>query len=234
MIYQPDLDIYTVDFAYDEDFFYFTITLYGMNPVEWGLNGMYGIEFDRTKTGRGDLIVWVEGPGEDWSVDNVTVYTDSDRDVGGLQPIVADAGYEGDGYDMRVELEGTKAAFARISPDDSVAIQVAVSRDLLENPPEFLWGAWADNGLRNKTMLDHNDTMSPSEAGSPINTDDNYPLNALYNLDNTCRLPYGFEQMGASYPGMCITQPPVNKDAPNCVTTCTGGFAALICTTVCN
>ncbi len=40
MIYQPDLDIYTVDFAHDADFFYFTITLYGMNPDEWGLNGM--------------------------------------------------------------------------------------------------------------------------------------------------------------------------------------------------
>ena len=43
MIYQPDLYIYTVDFAHDDEFFYFTITLYGMNPVEWSLNGMYGI-----------------------------------------------------------------------------------------------------------------------------------------------------------------------------------------------
>ena len=225
MIYQPDLDIYTVDFAYDEDFFYFTITLYGMNPDELGLNGMYGVEFDRTKTGRGDLIVWVEDPGEDWSLDNLTVYTDSDRDVGGPQPIVADAGFEGDGYDTTVELDGEKVAFARISPEDSVAIQIAVSRDLLENPPEFLWGAWADNGLRNATMLDHNDTMGPSEAGSPINTDDNYPLNALYNLDNTCRLPYGFEQMGASIPGMCISLAPVpaNSDGgciPYCITPC--------------
>jgi len=87
MIYQPDLDIYTVDFAYDEYFFYFTITLYGMNPDEWGLNGMYGIEFDRTKTGRGDLIVWVEDPQEDWSVENVSVFTDINGDVGGPQPV---------------------------------------------------------------------------------------------------------------------------------------------------
>jgi len=220
MIYQPDLDIYTVDFAHDDNFFYFTITLYGMNPIEWGLNGMYGIEFDRTKTGRGDLIVWVEDPGEDWSVENVTVFTDSDRDVGGLQPIVADAGHEGDGYDTTVELEGDKSAFARISPDDSVAIQIAVSGDLLDNPTEFLWGAWADNGLRNKTLLDHNDTMGPGEAGSPINTDDNYPLNALYNLDNTCRLPHGFEQMGAIVPGMCITQGTAPEAAPGQVCVC--------------
>jgi len=57
--------------------------------------------------------------------------------------------------------------------------------------------------------FDYNDTMGPSEAGSPINTDANYPLNALFNLDNTCRLPYGFEQIGVLYiPGMCITLPP--------------------------
>jgi len=216
MIYQPDLDIYTVDFAYDEDFFYFTITLYGMNPDEWGLNGMYGVEFDRTKTGRGDLIVWVENPQEDWSLENVSVFTDINGDVGGPQPIVADAGFKGSGYDTRVELEGDKSAFARISPDDAVAIQIAVSRFLLDNPAEFLWGAWADNGLKNETMLDYNDAMGPGEAGSPINTDDNYPLNALYNLDNTCRLPYGFEQMGASIPGMCISQAPA-IDEQTCI-----------------
>ena len=57
MVYQPDLDIITVDFGDGENFFYFTIRLYGMNPDEWGLNGVYGVEFDRTLTGRGDLVV---------------------------------------------------------------------------------------------------------------------------------------------------------------------------------
>jgi hypothetical protein len=208
MIYQPDLDIYTVNFAHDEDFFYFTITLYELNPDDWGLTGMYGIEFDRTKTGRGDLIVWVENPQDDWSVENVTVYTDINADVGGPQPIIADAGFDGDGYDTLMEPEGDKAAFARLDPDDPISVQIAVSRNLLEDPAEFLWGAWADNGLKNVAMFDYNDTMGPSEAGSPINTDADYPLNELYNLDNTCRLPYGFEQMGVFIPGMCITQAP--------------------------
>ncbi len=169
---------------------------------------MYGIEFDRTKTGRGDLIVWVEKPQEDWSKEKVSVYTDENGDVGGPQPLIADAGFEGSGYDTLVELEGNKAAFARLAPDEPEAVQIAVSRSLLDNPIEFLWGAWADNGLKNATLFDYNDTMGPSEAGSPINTDEDYPLKALYNLDNTCRLPYGFEQMGASVRGMCITLPP--------------------------
>ncbi|MDO9547040.1 MAG: hypothetical protein Q7J07_09880 [Pelolinea sp.] len=213
MIYQPDLDIYTVDFASDDDFFYFTITLNGMNPDEWGLNGLYGVEFDRTKTGRGDLIVWAEDIQSDWSMENVSAYMDSDSDVGGPKPIVADAGFSGGGYDTQIDLEEDKVAFARISPDDPEAVQIAVSRSLLENPAEFLWGAWADNGLRDVTMFDYNDTMGPGAAGSPINTDADYPLKALYNLDNTCRLPYGFEQMGASYPGMCISQAPATEPA---------------------
>jgi len=82
-------------------------------------------------------------------------------------------------------------------------------------------------------MLDHNDTMGPGEAGSPINTDDNYPLNALYNLDNTCRLPYGFEQMGASYPGMCISQFPALE--PNCRQVCSSDVAGVpSCTIICD
>jgi len=209
MVYQPDLDIITVDFATDENFFYFTINLYnGPKPVGSGPTGMYGVEFDRTKTGRGDLIVWVENPQDDWSVENVSVYADKNGDVGGPRPIIANAGFMGNGYDTNVGLESDKSAFARIAPDDARAVQIAVSRNLLNNPTEFLWGAWADNGLKNVTMFDYNDTMGPTEAGSPIKNDEDYPLNALYNLDNTCRLPYGFEQIGSFIRGMCITQPP--------------------------
>ena len=197
MIYQPDLDIISVDFANDENFFYFTINLYGMNPEEWGLNGLYGVEFDRTLTGRGDLIVLAENIQDEWTIENVSAYLDNNDDIGGPQPIIADAGFNGNGYDTQVTLEGDMVAFARISPDDPEAVQIAVSRNLLENPAEFLWGAWADNGLRDVTRIDYNDTMGPSEAGSPINTDPDYPLNALYNLDTTCRLPYVFEQMGS-------------------------------------
>jgi hypothetical protein len=121
-------------------------------------------------------------------------------------------------------MEGDKAAFARLDPDDPISVQIAVSRNLLEDPAEFLWGAWADNGLKNVGMFDYNDAMGPSKAGSPINTDADYPLNALYNLDNTCRLPYGFEQIGVFIPGTCIMQPPSPElessggaSPPNCV-----------------
>jgi hypothetical protein len=214
MIYQPDLDIITVDFADGIDFFYFTIRLYGMNPDEWGLNGIYGVEFDRTLTGRGDLIVVVEKPTEEWSVENVVAFADSNADVGGPQPMIADAGGAGDGYDMRLDMGADFVAYARIDPEDPEAVQIAVSKAMLDNPTTFLWGAWADNGLKNAAMYDYNDSMGPSAAGSPIKGDADYPLKELFNLDSTCRLPYGFAQAGAAYPGMCINVAPA---MPGCV-----------------
>ena len=135
MIYQPDLDIYTVEFTHDENFFYFTINLYGLNEEKQALTGMYGVEFDRTLTGRGDLLVWAEAPtDEEWSIENLTVYTDANEDVGGPKPTLSDEDFEGDGYDTVVELAGDRAAFARLEPGDPEAVQFAVSRMLLDNP----------------------------------------------------------------------------------------------------
>lgn len=208
MVYQPDLDIYTVDFAYDDSYFYFTITLNGKNVDEWMLTGMYGIEFDRTLTGRGDLLVLVQNPRDEWSLNRVLVFTDENADVGGPTPIVADEGFEGDGYDNKLILIGEEVAFARLSPDDDQAVQIAVSQALLGYPDEFLWGAWAGKDIIRPAMFDYNDAFGQSEAGSPMIDDEDYPLKALFNIDNTCRLPYGFSRLSAGYPGMCVTSAP--------------------------
>ena len=213
MVYQPDLDIQTVDFAHDDDFFYFTIRLFGLDTVNGKLNGTYAVEFDRTLTGRGDLVVSVENPGEKWSVENVRVFGDGNTDVGGPRPTLADKDGAGDGHDLFVEMKATNAAFARIDPQDPEAVQFAVSRALLDDPDKFLWGAWADNGLKNVGMFDYNDTMGISAAGSP-NRGRYYPIKDLEKLDNTCRLPYGFEQTGTYFKGMCINTPPVIPQRP--------------------
>ena len=220
MVYQPDVDIFTVDFAHDDAFFYFTINLNGMNVQEWGLNGIYGIEFDLSLNGRGEFFVATESPGEEWSMEQVIVMTDKNRDVGGPQPVIADAGFNGSGYDEEVTLEGDQVAFSRLNPDEEASIQIAVSRALLDYPDELLWGAWADNGLRDYGMFDYNDTMGPSKAGSPFADSEDYPVDALYSVDNTCRLPYGFEQLGAVYPGMCITAAPQKEPDEECTPYC--------------
>jgi len=223
MDYRPDLDITEVDFAPGEGFFYFTIRLYGMNMEGGGLKGTYGIEFDRTLTGRGDMLVWVEDPRKEWSTDNVTIYGDDNRDVGGLKPVIAEAGFDGSGYDIVIEMDADKNAYARIDPEDGNAVQMAVSYALLETPEEFLWGAWADDGLVDAAQFDYNDRMGPSAAGSPILGED-YPVKDLYNLDNTCRLPYGLEQTGLVV-GMCkigipTEAPKKESGGPTCRPVC--------------
>ena len=209
MQYQPDLNILTTAIVSDDVFIYFTITMDGVDPTTGILTGTYGIEFDRSQTGRGDLLVLVTNPGTEWSMENLTVYLSEDESVGGVKPVVAEEGYEELGYTVTAVLEGDKVAWARLAPEDSSAVQIAVSRALLSDPEEFLWGAWADGGVQDPSLFDYDDHFGPSAAGSPINTDPDYPVKALYSLDNTCRLPYGFEAT-SGIPGICISIQPVS------------------------
>ena len=221
MVYQPDLDIITVDFAPGEGFFFFTIRLYGMNINGGGLQGMYSIEFDRSLTGRGDLLVTVKNPAKEWSTEEVVVYGDGNLDIGGPQPVIADAGIDDSGYEMVVEMEGDKVAWARVDPGDGNAVQFAVSNALLEDPTGFAWGAWADNGLMDPTKFDYNDHMGPTAAGSPIK-DKYYPLKALFSLDNTCRLQFGTGSFGI-VPGLCKIGAPPAKSGGGTSCYCTDG-----------
>ncbi|MDK2979986.1 MAG: hypothetical protein PWQ55_333 [Chloroflexota bacterium] len=217
MIYQPDLDIETVDIAVLDEFFYFTITLKGIDRES---SAMYGIEFDRTKTGRGDLLVLCHNPADEWSLDNMIVLEDINKDVGGVHPIIADENFNGSGYDQQVELADNRLAFARVSPDDPRAIQFAISLALLDYPEEFLWGAWVDNGLQDFSMFDYNDAIGPGQAGSPMKDSDDYPIKELFSLDNTCRLPFGFEQETSTVPGTCINIGPASASGSGCIRYC--------------
>lgn len=214
MEYQPDLNILTVAITNDDAFFYFTITLDGIDPASGKLTGTYGIEFDRTQTGRGDLLVLSTNPATDWSMDNVVVYVNSNGTVGGTKPIVAEEGYDEQGYTSTVSLEGDMVAWSRISPENPDAVQIAISRALLDSD-EFMWGAWADGGIKDPSLFDYDDHFGQSEAGSSIKTDDDYPIKAIYSVDNTCRLPHGIDDT-SKIPGTCKSIPPANSST-SCV-----------------
>jgi hypothetical protein len=180
------------------------------------------MEFDRSKTGRGDLLVLTKVPTKQWSMDFVTVMSDENGDVGGIHPVVADEKTKGNGYDTTVQMGGDKVAYSRISPDDPHAVQIAVSLPLLDNPTEFLYGAWADDGLQDFSKFDYNDYVGPSEAGTPFKDKSDYPIKGLFSLDNTCRLPFGFEQETSTTPGTCINVAPAPGGGCNryCVRLC--------------
>ena len=205
MEYQPDLNILTVAISGDEAFFYFTIALDGVNPNSKTLTGIYGIEFDRTQTGRGDLLILTTNPSIEWSMENVVVYLNEEATVGGEKPIVAEAGYEEAGYTSIAEMKEEKVAWARIDPENPSGVQIAISMDLLDTE-EFMWGAWADGGIQDPALFDYDDHFGPSEAGSPIITEDDYPIKAVYSVDNTCRLPHEIDDT-SGIPGTCISIP---------------------------
>lgn len=202
MAYLEDVDIRVATFAKDNTYYYFTIELHGVDPEAKKLTATYGIEFDRTKSGQGDLLVWAANIKKEWSMDGVKVFSDADKSVGGPTPMWADKDYDKTGYEKEEKMEGERAAYARIDPKDETIVQFAISKALLDFPKEFLWGAWADKGWRDPMRFDYNDHILEPDAGSPIKTSKYYPLKGLANLDNTCRVPEGFTSKTV-LPGMC-------------------------------
>ena len=126
------LDILQTTIASDEDFYYFTITLNGVSESNKTVTGIYGIEFDRSKTGRGDLLVTVQSVAENWSPQNVKVYIDPDKDIGGPNPLLPDEDFTGNGYEKQLKLE-TASWPMPYATGPPILSKLAVPRELLEN-----------------------------------------------------------------------------------------------------
>lgn len=113
--------------------------------------------------------------------------------------------FKGDGYETLLFDHGTgtdpEAAWVRQSPANPTTLQIAVKKTSIGHD-SFLWGAWTDFGLASPALFDYNDFFTVQQAGSPYASDPNYPLKALYGMDNTCRVTYGFTPTGHE-PGIC-------------------------------
>ncbi len=213
MLYLPDIDINFATITSDDQFHYFSILLQAVSDGSMP-GGMYGVEFDRNLTGRGDLLVLAEQLTTAWSTAGVKAYIDKNQDVGGSKPVDGETGFSGDGYESQLMFEGNKVAYVRFITADNPIVQFAVSRALLEDPEKFLWGVWADRAMQNPARMDYNDVFSRRQAGSPIKDSEFYPLNELHSIDNTCRLPYGFDAT-FGYKGICLSVP-VPKEGGGC------------------
>ncbi len=193
MIYLPDLDILKASIVTDADFLYFAIKLSEVNKTTGDFQGQYGVELDVDKDGRGDFSIWALNPASTtWTTAGVTVLADLNKDVGGLDPAQSQTGWSGDGYETTIPNTNPEAAWVRVSFANPVVIQIAVHRKLIGEPKEFLWGVWADNGLKNPEKFDYDDFYTFKEAGSGWAGSAYYPLKIVNSCDNTCRQPYGF------------------------------------------
>jgi hypothetical protein len=196
MIYVPDLDIVSFNLAFDEKFFYVSIELVGTDPNnDMGIN--YGVELDLDGDGFGDMIVIAYPPyNVDWSTDNVQIVQDTNRDTGGLSAEKAEAPLPGDGYDEVIFDGGRGAdddpdlAWVRVNAGNKATVQFAFKKSLAGT--KFMYGVIADGGLKSIADLDYVDRFTEEEAGSPVRDQQNYPLKALYAVDNVCREVFGF------------------------------------------
>ncbi len=206
--YFPYIDIVETQGFMDDTWGYATITLEA-DDANGHLPAEYAVELDLNKDGRGDWLICASNPSSTtWSTQGVQAWKDTDGDVGGVIPMVADNNPQGgDGYETLVFDQGkgklTDGAWARIDPNDATTVQIAFKLSMLGNPSSFAMGAWAGTNI-DPSMFDYNDHMTHIQAGDPNPGYPTYPIKALAEIDNTCRLAIGFVPTG-NVPGLCET-----------------------------
>lgn len=206
MDYQDYLDITRGELSASIPWIYITIFLEGTPPSD--SSARYGVEVDQDLDGRGDWFIVGQVPaGSDWTTDHVLACRDTNNDVGGPRPIQSDAPNSSrDGYDDCVFDNGygigPDEAWIRRDPSHADRVQLAFKHSLIGSDNEFLWGPWADEGDRDPSMMDYNDSFLVADAGSPVSNSTYYPLNQLASVDNTCRWTYDFDPID-NYVGMC-------------------------------
>ncbi len=211
-VYYPDLDIINARLDRSGTWVYVEIELVNINPNEGGLNGNYGVELDLDVDGRGDWLIFASQPQNEWTTLGVRVWQDANNDVGNDFPIHADYPQHGNGYELFFD-QGNNPdpdiAWSRVSPHNPASVQIAFKNSLIANDNYFMWNAWTDQGVFNPSFYDYNDHFTHDEAGSPLpGLQRYYPLKALFEVDNTCRMSVGFELKGDEPGGCPVYVPP--------------------------
>jgi hypothetical protein len=200
MTYVADLDIVGYSLSYDQKFFYVSIELVGANPNnDMGID--YAVEFDINADGFGDYIMIARPPySVKWTTDHVQIVQDTNRDTAGLSPERSDSPLPGDGYDTIVfdgglpDSEDPDIAWVRVNAGKKATVQFAFKRSFFGE--QFMFGVLADGGIRSIEDLDYVDRYTEEQAGSPEKSEKEYPLKAVYAVDNVCREAYGFVGTG--------------------------------------
>lgn len=218
MLYNPDLDIVTFNLTKDQEWYYVSIQLVGFDPNNTA-GIQYGLEIDLDRDGFGDYIITANPPYTPaWTADYVRVYMDENNNTGGISGSKSDAPFPGDGYEKLIFNGGfgddPDLAWVRINAGRRATVQFAFKKSLAGD--QFMLGVLADAGFRDVTMLDYVDRFTREEAGSPVRDNKDYPLKALFSVDNTCREAFGFTPNGYE-PQLCPHDEPTPQphDTPD-------------------
>jgi hypothetical protein len=220
-VYFPSLDIIDT-FVYQDDLWiYGTIEVMG-RETDRSLVRRYALELDLDVDGKGDwLVVALNPASSDWSVEGVQVLQDSNSDVGNQTAMFTDSGGSGDGFETLVFDQGSgtdpDGAWARVSPENQNIIQIAVKRALLGDTQGYLIGMWAGSASLDAVLFDVNDHYTHEQAGAADRGYEvYYPIKAVAELDNSCRMAVGFVPTGQE-PGLCkLLSPESEGGCPPC------------------
>jgi hypothetical protein len=214
MEYVPQLDIMDFSIANDEIFFYVEIQLVGLDASTNSLTGSYGVEIDRNRDGRGEILITTAPPyTTEFSTNGVAVYVDANGDIGGKKAGRPDDGFVGNGYEgvlfdlsQNIHPKDNDLAWVRFVDGERPAIEIAFKKWIFQDGKEaFFWNVWASGTKLDPSKFNLHDTMTIEQAGASNAENPNYPLKGLAAIDNSCRLPFGYEALG-SEPMGCLAK----------------------------
>ena len=225
MTYVPELDVQTYTVAADKDWWYVSMTLAGASSDPAAVPH-YGVELDQDHDGFGDYLIWAHPPyGSGWDTAPVEIVQDKNHNTGGLSAEKCDAPVSTDGYETKIFSGGVgdadpDTAWVRLISSAQPQVQFAFKKSW--SGTVFMLGVLADTGLKDPQKLDYIDRFTPEEAGSPVRDNSNFPLKALYLVDNVCREAFGFAPTGYE-PQLCPRVEPTKRphvpgatDVPGC------------------
>lgn len=216
MDYLPLADLVMVQLNREDPLWvYVLIKVYQPLTSDPEANTHFMVELDTDLDSRGDFLI-VSGTPKDsqWSTESVIVYSNPDLNVGGLTVVKPDERLsEGRGYFEEIFNDGkgkdADLAWSRLSKTDPNTVEIAFKNTLTGGEKgKFIWLPWSDAGMLDWSLFEHNDKFTFEQAGYPLKEDAaNYPLKALWGIDNTCRVPSGFTPQGYM-PGLCPNYDP--------------------------
>lgn len=206
MAYLPDLDIVNFSITSDEKFFYINISMVALDAASQSLTGFYGVEIDRNADGRAEILLATRPPyTAEFTADNVSAYLDVNGDVGGniinRPDDFASDGFETTVFDLRQGIypEGNPdLVWVRQTTDGTLpAVEIAFDRQMFKDGKEaFMWSVLSSDAVINPASLYYQDYFTAEQAGAANTDDSNYPIKELAAVDNTCRVPLGFQATG--------------------------------------
>jgi hypothetical protein len=214
--YFPEIDIINTEVFQDDMWVYGRLVIQDLSASN-SKTADYAIEIDTTLNGKGNWLILSTKPNSsDWSVNGVRIYADTNGDVGGTSPYLTDKPLpSGDGFETLIFDQGqgddSDAAWVRISPSNQNMIEFAIKRSVLENPIQFMINMWAGYSL-DPALFEINDRYTHEQAGAAdAGLEFFYPIKAVAEIDNSCRIPVGFQPTG-NEPGLCATPRQIATD----------------------